>query len=85
MVLILGKNVWTDNAGAHGCKKQQHLRTRGKDEVLGRNNITWSLYDSLPIMKKLQRRSHLISYIEIWKNHSFNDLLCEENKILEKL
>ena len=65
MVLILGKNVWTDNAGAHGCKKQHHLRTRGKDEVLGRNNITWSLYESLPIMKKLQRQLHLIGYIEI--------------------
>ena len=54
--LILGKNVWTDNAGSHGCKKQHHLRTRGKDEILGRNNITWSLYDSLLIMKRLPRR-----------------------------
>ena len=54
MWLILGKNVWIDNAGAHGCKKQHHLRTRGKGEILGGNNITWSLYDSLLIMKIYQ-------------------------------
>ena len=56
MVLILGKNVWTDNAGTQGCEKRHHLRTRGKDEILGRNNITWSLYDSLLIIKMLPRR-----------------------------
>ena len=51
MVLILGKNVWTDNAGARGCKKQRHLRTKGKDGIHSRNGNIWSLYDSLFIMK----------------------------------
>ena len=62
--LILGKNVWTDNASAHGCKKQHHLRTRGKDEILGRNNITWSLYDSLLIMKSYKDDN---IWLVIWK------------------
>ena len=51
MRLILGKNFWVDNAGAHGYKKQHHMRTKGKDGTLSRNGNIWSLYDSLLIMK----------------------------------
>ena len=32
--LILDRNVWTDNAGLHGCKKQHHLRTKGNMKAL---------------------------------------------------
>ena len=43
--------MWADNAGAHGYKKQHHMRTKGKDGILSRNGNIWSLYDSLLIMK----------------------------------
>ena len=32
--LILGKNLWTDNAGLHGYEKRHHLRMRGKMKSL---------------------------------------------------
>ena len=62
MWLILGKNLWVDNAGVHSYKKQNHMRTRGKDEILSRNGNVWSLYDFFAYYEGYQ---DLISYIEI--------------------
>ena len=64
MRLILGKNLWADNVGAHGYKKQHHMRTRGKDDILSRNGNIWSLYDFPAYYEGYQ---DLISYIEILK------------------
>ena len=79
MVLILGKSVWTDNEGARGCKKQRHLRTKGKKRIHSRNGNIWSLYDSLFIMKVTKI---LINYIGILE--TIAPIICYVNRYFTK-
>ena len=75
--LILGKNVWTDNAGSRGCKKQHHLRTKGNMKALV-EMVTFGVH----MIPSLWRKGHEDG--NNWINYLIASIIFHVKNILYK-